>query len=184
MKKIGLYLGCEPFSGGMFQYGQCMLDAVVALPRDEFDVLVAYSSEAWEPHLAAIAVRCARFPRTFFDRATASAWRRLHLPVSLWRRIAGSFHPLSHRFQISARDLWIFPSQDIWSYWAPVPALTAIHDLMHRYERQFPEVSANGEFQYREGLYGNICRFARAVLVDSEIGPLYADNSSRPATSD
>lgn len=177
MKKIGLYLGCEPFSGGMFQYSQCMLDAVVDLPKDEFEVLVAYSSGAWEPHLVTQAVRFTRFPRTFFDRATASAWRQLHLPVSLWRRIARSFHPLSRRFHKSACDLWIFPSQEKWSYWAPVPALTAIHDLMHRYERRFPEVSANGMFEYREWVYGNICRFAKAVLVDSELGRRQVEES-------
>lgn len=78
MKKIGLYLGCEPFSGGMFQYSRCMLDAVIDLPKEEFEVLVAYSSGAWESHLVTQAVTFTHFPRTFFDRATASAWRRLH----------------------------------------------------------------------------------------------------------
>ena len=51
-----------------------------------------------------------------------------------------------------------------------VPALAAIHDLMHRYERRFPEVSAQGEYKRRDNDYLNISRWATGVLVDSEVG--------------
>ena len=169
-KKIGLYLGVGSESGGMFQYGQCMLEAVAALPRDEFEVLVAYSSKQWSPFLENPDIETAYFHRSFFDLATASAWRRSGLPVPSWRRLARAMHPLSRKFIQAACDLWIFPSQDIWSYRVPVPALAAIHDLMHRYESRFPEVSAKGEFRYREAHYRNICRWAKAVLVDSQVG--------------
>jgi glycosyltransferase involved in cell wall biosynthesis len=45
-----------------------------------------------------------------------------------------------------------------------------IFDLNHRLQPEFPEVSALGEYNRREYLYINTCRFATFVLVDSEAG--------------
>jgi hypothetical protein len=67
-------------------------------------------------------------------------------------------------------DLWIFPSQDARGFQFPVPALVSIHDLMHRYERRFPESASKWEYLNREHTYTNICRWAKGVLVDSETG--------------
>ncbi len=43
------------------------------------------------------------------------------------------------------------------------------HDLMHRYERVFPEV-AKEEAEYREVLFKNMARFADIVFTDSALG--------------
>jgi glycosyltransferase involved in cell wall biosynthesis len=48
--------------------------------------------------------------------------------------------------------------------------LGVIFDLMHRYEKQFPEVSSKGIYRIRERHYRNTCRHSRGVLVDSEVG--------------
>jgi glycosyltransferase involved in cell wall biosynthesis len=45
-----------------------------------------------------------------------------------------------------------------------------IHDLQHRLQPEFPEVSADGEWERREYLFRNSVRRAEAVIVDSEIG--------------
>jgi glycosyltransferase involved in cell wall biosynthesis len=41
---------------------------------------------------------------------------------------------------------------------------------MHRYERQFPEVSANGQFEQREFHFTETCKWSKGILVDSEVG--------------
>ena len=46
----------------------------------------------------------------------------------------------------------------------------AIHDLQHRIHPEFPEVSADGEWEAREYLFTNGVRRAEAILVDSEVG--------------
>jgi glycosyltransferase involved in cell wall biosynthesis len=40
---------------------------------------------------------------------------------------------------------------------------------MHRYEK-FPEVLENGEFEWRETHYSNICQWSEGILVDSKVG--------------
>ena len=170
MRKIGIHLGGSPFSGGTFQYAQTMLDAVAALPRDEFETVAAYASDDWLPHLTHYDVPFNRIERSLVNTAVTEIWGKIGLPIATWRRLAPLAHPASRKFLKERCDLWIFPSQDSWSYWVPVPALGTIHDLMHRYESRFPEVSARGLYRRREFHYRRMCRWAKAVLVDSELG--------------
>jgi glycosyltransferase involved in cell wall biosynthesis len=56
------------------------------------------------------------------------------------------------------------------SFQFPVPALVSIYDLMHRFERRFPESASRRQYLNRERNFRNICRWAKGVLVDSEVG--------------
>jgi glycosyltransferase involved in cell wall biosynthesis len=51
-----------------------------------------------------------------------------------------------------------------------IPYVMAIHDLQHRLQPEFPEVSANGEWEWREYLFRNGARYATLLLADSEVG--------------
>ena len=51
-----------------------------------------------------------------------------------------------------------------------LPFIMPIHDLQHRLNPQFPEAFGNGEWRWREYLFGNATRHARRILVDSEVG--------------
>jgi glycosyltransferase involved in cell wall biosynthesis len=50
------------------------------------------------------------------------------------------------------------------------PYVAPVHDLQHKLQPEFPEVFADGEFDRREYLFRNLCRFACLILADSEIG--------------
>jgi len=67
-------------------------------------------------------------------------------------------------------DLLIYPSPSSLSFECGIPYISAVHDLQHRLQPQFPEVSAMGEWQRREYLFRNTIRHAEAILVDSEVG--------------
>jgi len=51
-----------------------------------------------------------------------------------------------------------------------IPFVMSVHDLQHRLQPQFPEVSANGEWEAREFDLGNGIERATLILVDSEVG--------------
>lgn len=177
MKKIGLFLEAEPSGGGTFQYNQSMLDAVASLPRDKFCVVAGYTSDLWLPYFKAHDLKTVFVPKGFWWRAFCQAWSLLDLPMGAWRRLSSSFHPMSKVLLRERCDLWIFPSQDARSYQIPVPALVSIHDLMHRYERRFSEVSSELEYRLREHHYRSICKWAKGVLVDSETGKMQVTES-------
>ncbi len=86
-------------------------------------------------------------PRSLpFDRDTATAYRKAGVDLVL------QLGPYAYPFL------------------ARVPFVMPIFDLNHRLQPEFPEVSALGEYNRREYLYINACRFATFVLVDSEAG--------------
>ena len=169
-RKIGLYLRSEPTGGGEFQYSQAMLDAVAALPAERYATVVGYSSAAWLDYLKEHEVRAIPAPHGALGRALSLGATLAGVPVGPWRRLCGSCSPLARRLLAERCDLWIFPAQDMLGFQLPLPALVSIHDLMHRYERQFPESASWAQYRGRENKFRNICRWAKGVLVDSEIG--------------
>lgn len=171
MKKIGLFLETPPHFGGTFQYCQTILDAVAALPRDRFAVVVGYASDQWLDYLAAYSnLKTVAIPRGFWGRAFGLAWLQMRLPMALWRKISPLFHPMAKTMLRENCDLWIFPAQDARSFQIPVPALVTILDVVHRYDgRNFPEAASRWELLYRIPAYKNICRWAKGIIVLSEI---------------
>jgi len=169
MKKIGLFLCEEPFEGGKFQYSLSMVHAVAALPRDRYEILVGYNDQRWLQYLAEYDLKLIHLPFGVIDHFINKVWRNLKMSLRLFRAISPYIYRVAQKMARQKMDLWIFPVDDKFTFQVPVPALTTIHDLMHRYEPRFPEVSGR-QFEKREYYYGNICRWAQGLLVDSEMG--------------
>ena len=167
--KIGLFLGCHPSDGGAFQYSLSILEALNCLPKQKIETVVCYTEKGWLEYLTdrkqAVPVSIG-----FFSTISARLWRHSRLPISWWQFISNYFHPVTKALLQQQCNLWVFPSQEDWGYLAKVPSLIAIHDLMHRYERRFPEVSAFFKYYRREHHYRNICKWSKGILVDSKTG--------------
>ena len=155
MKKIGLFLGSEASNGGMFQYSQAVLDATASLPNSKFSAVVAYTNTQWEPYLKSYKLKSLHIENAGGRFSLCNIWRTTGLPIVLWRNVAPYFNSVAKTLAHAQCDLWIFPAHDPWSYMMPVTSLASIHDLMHRYERSFPEVSAHGGYHRRERLFRN-----------------------------
>jgi len=170
MKKVGLLLAIEPTAGGSFQYNQMMLEALCALPNHSYEIVVGYSHTAWKPYLKDLHCSTIYIPFGFWGRIWAQLLRYTKCSLVLWRRLSVYLHPSVKAFIAARCDIWIFPSQDPWSYLVPIPNLVSIHDLMHRYEKRFPEVGNPREYAWREWHYSNICQYSSGILVDSNVG--------------
>lgn len=167
MIKIGVLLSASP-GGGAFQYTQAMLNAVLAFPL-KFAITAAVGDTLWLDVLPS-RVSVLRLEDTTVNRALNKAWHVARLPQSLWRKTAARLDSNVRALQKADCDLWICPNHDRYSFRAPIPALGTVHDLMHRYEPRFPEVSENGEYDLREFHFGETSRWAKGILVDSEVG--------------
>lgn len=169
MKKIGLLLTTHPHRGGVFQYNQSILDALLELPEEEYQVKIVYTSPLWRQYLDNSGGDSLFIDVGLCERLMIFTLHGL-LPLPLARWLIGKISSLGRNLLEEKCDLWIFPSEDKWGYLLPVRSLTSIHDLMHRYERRFPEVSSNMQFKMREFLYRSICNWSDGILVDSEVG--------------
>ena len=144
-KKIGVFLAGRPQGGGKFQYNLAILDAVAGLPPERYEAVVAFLEDVWTSYLVDYDLFSFQIRPGLWGRALFKVWRRLGLPIKWWRSVNPWFHPVAQQLLQRHCHLWIFPAEDTWAYQIKVPALATIQDLMHRYERRFPEVSDQGE---------------------------------------
>jgi len=169
-KKIGLLFSAPPGNHGVLNYHLSLLAAVIALPEDKYEYVVVYQDDSWLDFFRDVGSHAIKLTTGFWDHVLTGVRRRSHLPIDWWRRICPYIHPFTRELLAQRCDLWISPSQESWAPLIPLPILRTIYDLMHRYERRFPEVSANGEYEAREILFSNICRYSSGLLVDAEVG--------------
>lgn len=167
MKKIGVLLSAGP-GGGVLQYSQAIVDAALSLPR-EYQLCAAIADPLWEGVLPS-RMTVVRLDDTFWNRALNKLWHLSRLPVGGWRRTLAILDTNVTALLDQRCDLWVCPNHDRYSFRAPIPALGTVHDLMHRYERSFPEVSSDGEYESREFHFGETARWSKGVLVDSGVG--------------
>jgi len=167
MKKIGLYLTEYPYKGGSYQYNLIMIEAVASLPKDVFQSIIVYADDVWKDIAKRYNLPTKKIERSFIAKVFHRGWFSGGLPLNIWRKISYFIHPVAKELITQNCDLWIFPSQDVWSYQVPIPALVTIYDLMHRYEKRFPEVHTHTD---RDKHYKQICKWAKGILVDSEVG--------------
>ncbi|HEX6574701.1 MAG TPA: hypothetical protein VF042_06980, partial [Gemmatimonadaceae bacterium] len=170
MKRIGIILGSSP-GGGVYQYAQAVLDAFLRLPKDKFELVVAYSHPVWLGLIPKERVKeLIHLDESLRSKVWNRIWHAANLPMKQWRKVARWVDPNVALLVNANCDLWINPSNDNWAFRAPVPSLGTIHDLMHIYEPHFPEVGSAAELKEREFHFIETCRWAEGVAVDSTVG--------------
>lgn len=170
MKSIGIFLGIEPYAGGMFQYSESLLNALKLMHEKNYDISVAYVSSSWKQVLTSYPFKTKQLVGGKFGLLLSELILLLRFPIVLSRLFSAMFNPISIQLSQLRCDFWIFPSQDTIAYQSKLKVVAAIHDLMHRYEPSFPEVSNNGRLLMRERRLGNLALCSHAILVDSEMG--------------
>jgi glycosyltransferase involved in cell wall biosynthesis len=166
---IGVISMTTPWNGGAFQYETLMLTALGKLAEQgrhqiEFLFPLTAAGMGWvdsgELRLKGMPVRmlCAPDDETTEPAGaiTPALLQRLKDPVR-----AKALYAADWLFLTSPNEIGFLTGR---------PFVMPIHDLQHRLQPEFPEVSNAAEFRKREFLFGNACRYAALILVDSEIG--------------
>lgn len=166
MAKVGIILNSIPYGGGAFQYSETILDGLNYMKSEnpDIEIVVAYDNMLWKKYLDKYAFKKIKvnlqIDRAYFNNLSA---------VEI-RDILPKVHSGAKKMLNENCDVWLCPSQDLWSFVLKAPMISTIHDLMHRYESRFPEVSSNDEFKIREYLLSNACKYSKRILVDSTCG--------------
>ena len=168
MSRIAIFFNARREQGGLYQYActllSCLLDHAV---KHEYVVFNATLSESGF---------ISNNPRiTLVDLPRNGV--KVHLSLELaWMQLArrglrrGGWRPQDAQIRRYQPDAILYVKPGIhpflWSY----PAIFPIHDLQHRLQPHFPEVSEGGEYRRREYIYLNSIPVASAILTDSEVG--------------
>jgi len=144
MKTIGIILDSIPYSGGSYQYALGILEAVVTFSKTNDYKIIAFIRQR--------------------------EWRYLLKRIDYITELTGNYIRDALIIDKHKCFLVIGTSQAGWSGWLCTPTIEPIHDLMHRYEYRFPEVSEPREKKERDILFSRTAYNAVGILVDSNIG--------------
>ena len=193
--RIGVVPTLDGSGGGIYQYSVTMLEGLLEIePRAELvlfaDATHETQAEAWRARGYQIASLWPRTIRWRLGRRVRAQMSRVASTLrvgSAARRVRATLlgGSTATRQPYQARklsdqvsrwllgfgvDFLVFPAPSTIGFESRVPYVMAVHDLQHRLHPEFPEVSANGEWEAREYLFRNGVEHALTVLVDSEIG--------------
>ena len=169
--------------GGAHQYAGAVVTALAGLPRDAYEVRVWLTdAAAWAPRLDKL--RIPAFVASEYDgperfRPKLEALSRLRQEGRLTEEQSDEWLSLLSRFSKLTRlfawkpHIVVFPQMLCPSFVPGARHIGVIHDLMHRYERSFPEAASSAERCARERLFTTTLEQCDRVFVDSEVGALH-----------
>ena len=188
---IGLVPALNPAFGGSHQYTLAMLTAWAGLSKspsegDSFTLFLRDAEKTLVESLIPDAVGRKVIYSSFQDKILSLikrlvgqgfmreavgkarqqlSTRKIEDPGQI--RYSGYFRKWLSRYGI---DWVLYTGPDARSFESDVPYVMPIFDLQHRLQPEFPEVSADGEWEHREYLYRHGTRNATLLLADSETG--------------
>jgi len=136
-------------------------------------LLRSIDRSTWKGRLSTLAGRLAG--EGTFSRALSSCLRTFKSMRGM-RMTSPSLDAIRYRPKLAlwidrqGIELMLYLAPKTLSFETGLPYVMAVHDLQHRLQPEFPEVSANGEWERREYLFRNGIRYATLILVDSEVG--------------
>lgn len=181
--RIGFVPVTDGHGGGVYQYSETMRTTLHAMLDDELaqDELVLFLDEPGDADAVridhprvSISTASIRRLRLIPEGRVRDALRRLlyrsAFTGSRAESLARSSGPMGERLRGERIDLMLYPAPRPLAYQVDVPYVAAVHDLQHRLQPEFPEVSQHGELEKRELLFTNLIANATTVVVDSEVG--------------
>lgn len=167
---IAVVLGSNVFFGGGYQYALSVLKAITWLPADRYKITVVASNKEWRNHLQETNVELRNWRESYLESLARKGFYNLPGGIGLWRQVSKWTHSLYRCLKSVNPDVVVFPSEAHFSLGWLGRTIAPIHDLMHRYEKRFPEVGNLYTQIRRDRLYARMCRYCDAILVDSELG--------------
>ena len=167
--KLGIFLDVKPSSGGMFQYAQTLLKSLSKFDKDKYEIVVAYGGDEWIPILHKLNVTKINLKAIKIGSLISKISMVFFLPSIITKKLA-FINPLTKEMLNLNCDIWLFPGQDLQTFHTTGTVIGTIHDLMHRYEGHFPEVSSKFRYYLREYRFKNILKASQVTLVDSIVG--------------
>lgn len=184
--RIGVYFTASHKNGGVYQYSLGFLEALAQNNLNDYviittspDIPAKYLHDKRFQVINLASSSQAKFEknRTYLANVVG---KYLGLVMSLLYRLRlFSLVSLALRYSQATilqaiedahLDLLILPAGTDISYLVKVPTIVAVHDLQHRLNPQFKEVSYGGRWEYRENYYRRTCAKSVRILVDSEVG--------------
>jgi glycosyltransferase involved in cell wall biosynthesis len=167
--RIGIFFNARRDQGGLYQYAVRLVQCLEAYgPAGHEYVLFSATLQPFSVPIGNPRWKIVALPRSaLILRLGIEAFLMYLARLGFKRRL-----PVLPRYrEVDAEkiDLMLYAKPSIQSFLWPYASVFPIHDLQHL-KREFPEVSAKGEWSRREYMYRNAVPAAAAILADSDTG--------------
>lgn len=170
MKRISIFIDSEFLGNGGSQYTKALLNALISLSPNNFSLTVIYTHNCWENYLNTFhEIKIVFFKRSKFLNRFYQVLISFDFH-SIAKLIAHSIDKKVEFIETQNFDFIILPVSNTLGCLLNAKVIGTIHDLMHRYERQFKEAGGLLRYHYRDNYFKNLLLFSTAILVDSGFG--------------
>lgn len=184
--RIGLILLLKGY-GGVYQYTLNILQAFIQLKKNGLKhEFIIFTEDYNQPEVANLIKQgwvvqtldppsrkkfmkyvAVKFINKFMDFNRLAKYLEVKKAISQKIKINTKMHERFKKFDI---QLLIYPTAHPLSFEVNIPYIMAIHDIQHRIQPEFPEVSQDREWQIREYMFRNGVKHSLFILADSEVG--------------
>ena len=162
-KKIVAVLDTEPQYGGEHQYAVTMMECLLRMK--DIEILSICGSRFWRKWCRGNGVRSLDAAWYYFTERE----QRRHLRFPTYSRICCIYaEPLGKLLRKERVVAVLMARQALFVPNLGIKVIAPVHDLMHRYEGRFPEVSR--DYDAREQVFSSQARYAWCILTDSKTG--------------
>ncbi len=164
-KKVAMVLVTDPESGGGYQYALAVAECLRELPVSRYEVIAICAHSIWRKWCRKNHIRYIKpnWPKNTMEQMK----KNLRFPV--YSRIYNAyFTEFGKMIRKERIDILFFTEQSMYIPNLPAKVITPVHDLMHRYEPDYPEVKS--DYQRRELLFKCQAKYADYILTDSKLG--------------
>ena len=158
MKNIGVYLSIGPHAGGSYQYCLSIIDAISNIKKKDIKFTFFIFDKKWKKALP-LNSKIIRLKKNYFSERIINFLKLLNLPIKLHKFVCFLVSKRIQTINYSGCSHLIFPSQEEEAGNISLESITTIHDLMHRYERNYKEYN-DIEYNKRELSYIRISKYS------------------------
>lgn len=170
MKKIALVLDTDPKQGGGHQYAILLAECIYK----NYKVTAICKNQFWAKWCKRHSIKYIKQNLSEYDCNEMELWLKAPTLIKYFYLYTTEIGDFLRKEKV---NLLVFTQQGTRFPPLPYKMIYPVHDLMHRYERNFPEVKQ--EYNYREILLQYVSKYCSCILTDSNMGKLQYIESYR-----
>lgn len=164
-KKIAVVLLTEPEYGGEHQYVSVLMECLMEIADNDIELVAICANRYWRKWCRDNRIRILQCS---WPSLTEKEQDRM-LRYPLFSRISSMYCTELGKILTKEKvDAVFVTTQGLFIPNLNIKVIAPVHDLMHRYEGRFPEVSSG--YDARELLFASKAKYAWCVLTDSVVG--------------
>lgn len=167
--KVGIFFNARREQGGLYQYALTLVNCL-STHAPEFDYYLYHATLDPFP-LQVEEANWKKITLSSFSIKICMAVEFLLMSLSRFGiKILFKSLPEFQEIRSNSPDIMLYVKPTLHVFQWDYPAIFPIHDLQHRLQPEFPEVSDAGEYRRREYMYVSSVNKSVAILTDSEVG--------------